>query len=83
VGATTRSIPPSPLRAIGPSGLAARGEGRPFIPPATLGGILAHFDKWLFLSGPFYSITSERGTTSIPFSFILGIISLMYLSVEG
>jgi len=36
-----------------------------------------------FLSGPFYSITSERGTTSIPFSFILGIISLMYLSVEG
>jgi len=22
-----------------------RGEGRPFIPPAELGGILAHFDK--------------------------------------
>ena len=29
----------------GPSGLAARGEGRPFIPPAELGGILEYFDK--------------------------------------
>jgi hypothetical protein len=35
----------SPLRARGPSGLAARGEGRPFIPPAELGGILAYFYK--------------------------------------
>jgi len=35
----------SPLRARSPSGLAARGEGRPFIPPAELGGILEYFDK--------------------------------------
>jgi hypothetical protein len=31
----------------------------------------------------FYSITAERGTISIPFSFILGIIFLMDLIVEG
>ena len=31
----------------------------------------------------FYSMTAERGTISIPFSFILGIISLRDLSVEG
>lgn len=30
-----------------------------------------------------YSITAERGTISIPLSFILGIISLRALSVEG
>jgi len=42
----------SPLRARGPSGLAARGEGRPFIPPAKLGGILAHFDKFVLRLSP-------------------------------
>jgi len=38
-------VPRSSLRARGPSGPAARGEGRPFIPPAELGGILEYFDK--------------------------------------
>jgi len=35
----SKIIPPSPY----PS--PPRGEGRPFIPPAELGGILAHFYK--------------------------------------
>jgi len=39
------NFPPPSLRARGPSGLVARGKGRPFIPPAELGGILAYFDK--------------------------------------
>jgi hypothetical protein len=39
VGVITRSFPPHP------NPLPPRGEGRPFIPPAKLGGILAHFDK--------------------------------------
>ena len=30
--------------------LSPRGEGRPFIPPAELGGILAYFDKTPVLS---------------------------------
>jgi len=34
-----RSFPPHP------NPLPPRGEGRPFIPPAELGGILAYFDK--------------------------------------
>jgi len=39
VGVMSKIIPPSPY----PS--PPRGEGRPFIPPAELGGILAHFYK--------------------------------------
>jgi len=40
----------SPLPCLRRSGFAQagpRGEGRPFIPPAELGGILAYFDKKL------------------------------------
>jgi len=50
VGVITRSFPPNlyPVEYFvllhGASPLP-RGEGRPFIPPAKLGGILAHFDK--------------------------------------
>jgi len=44
-----RSFPPHPNSLPPPgqrsSGLAARGEGRPFIPPAEMGGILEYFDK--------------------------------------
>jgi len=45
-----RSFPPhpNPLPCLLRSGFAQagpRGEGRPFIPPAELGGILAYFDK--------------------------------------
>jgi len=39
VGVMSKIIPPSPY----PS--PPMGEGRPFIPPAELGGILAHFYK--------------------------------------
>ena len=35
-----RSFPPHPIMTQSP-----RGEGRPFIPPAELGGILEYFDK--------------------------------------
>jgi len=44
----------SPLPCLRRSGFAQagpRGEGRPFIPPARLGGILAYFDKWNFTFG--------------------------------
>jgi len=45
-----RSFPPHPnplpcLRRSGFAQAGPRGEGRPFIPPAELGGILAYFDK--------------------------------------
>ena len=45
-----RSFPPHPnplpcLRRSGFAQAGLRGEGRPFIPPAELGGILAYFDK--------------------------------------
>jgi len=47
-----RSFPPHPnplpcLRRSGFAQAGPRGEGRPFIPPAELGGILAYFDKAL------------------------------------
>jgi len=45
-----RSFPPHPnplpcLRRSGYAQAGPRGEERPFIPPAELGGILAYFDK--------------------------------------
>jgi len=45
-----RSFPPHPnplpcLRRSGFAQAGPRGEGRPFIPPAELRGILAYFDK--------------------------------------
>ena len=45
-----RSFPPHPnplpcLRRSGFAQAGPRGEGRPFIPPAEMGGILAYFDK--------------------------------------
>jgi len=45
-----RSFPPHPnplpcLRRSGFAQAGPRGEGRPFIPPAELGGIVAYFDK--------------------------------------
>jgi len=48
-----RSFPPHPnplpcLRRSGFAQAGPRGEGRPFIPPAELGGILAYFDKAQF-----------------------------------
>ena len=50
MGVTTRSFPPHPnplpcLRRSGFAQAGPRGEGRPFIPPAKLGGILTHFDE--------------------------------------
>jgi len=50
VGVMIRSFPPHPnllpcLRRSGFAQAGPRGEGRPFIPPAELGGILAYFDK--------------------------------------
>jgi len=47
-----RSFPPHPnplpcLRRSGFAQAGPKGEGRPFIPPAELGGILAYFDKIL------------------------------------
>jgi len=51
-----RSFPPHPdplpcLRRSGFAQAGPRGEGRPFIPPAKLGGILAYFDKKEKLTG--------------------------------
>ena len=59
----TSEVPRSSRRPRGPSGLAARGEGRPFIPPAELGGILEYFDKTNITAvargeGVFYSLRS-------------------------
>ena len=54
MGVISRSFPPHPNP-------LPRGEGRPFIPPAKLGGILAHFDK------NFYSVIPQSrgvGATS-------------------
>jgi len=50
VGVMIRSFPPHPnplpcLRRSGFAQAGPRGEGRPFIPPAELRGILAYFDK--------------------------------------
>jgi len=50
VGVMIRSFPPHPnplpcLRRSGFAQAGPRGEGRSFIPPAELGGILAYFDK--------------------------------------
>jgi len=41
VGVMIRSFPPHP------NPLPPGGEGRPFIPPAELGGILEYFDKFI------------------------------------
>jgi len=54
VGVMIRSFPPHPnplpcLRRSGFAQAGPRGEGRPFIPPAELGGILAYFDKRRYL----------------------------------
>lgn len=40
-------------------------------------------DEILKVYSFFYSMTPERGTNSIPISFIFGIISLRHLIVEG
>ena len=55
VGGRIRSFPPHPnplpcLRRSGFAQAGPRGEGRPFIPPAKLGGIVAYFDKDMWLS---------------------------------
>ena len=78
-----RSFPPHPNplppRARGPSGLAARGEGRPFIPPAELGGILEYFDKisqivsrkslGVTLGAEVLGLLSSLGPSEIGFAF--------------
>jgi hypothetical protein len=43
-----------------------RGEGKPFIPPAELGGILAYFDK-IWIPAGVYPV-AERGRNDKPYS---------------
>jgi len=56
-----RSFPPHPnplpcLRRSGFAQAGPRGEGRPFIPPAELGGILAYFDKLIDRHSPAFCL---------------------------
>jgi len=56
-GGDDKIISPSPF----PS--PPRGEGRPFIPPAELEGILAHFDKFYMTVS---STTNDENATYFP-----------------